>query len=54
MGSQGREDEPQGDGVGGQGGSWRTDQCHIRMFISQVEQLGSETDRAMQGSRVGN
>ena len=34
-----------------QGGSWRSGPSHIRMQINQEEQLGSETDRATQGSR---
>ena len=46
MGSWGRE-------VVWQGGSWRTGQSHIYVWINQEEQLGSETDHAAQGSSIG-
>ena len=38
---------------GGQGSGWRSGQSHIPMQTNQEEQLGSETDRATQGSSPG-
>ena len=46
MGSQVAEDSQQGS-------SWRTKQPHIRVQINQEEQLGSETDHAIQGFSSG-
>ena len=44
MGSQGRDGVLQGNGPGMGGGAWRSGWYHTHMWISQEEQLGSETD----------
>ena len=54
MGSQGEKDACQSRGLGGRGGGWQTGWSHVHVWISWEEQLGSETDRATQGSSVGN
>ena len=36
-----------------QDGGWQSGQSHIRLWINQEEQLGSETDHATQGSSAG-
>ena len=38
---------------GGRGGGWPGGIAHIHVWISWEEQLGSETDRVTQFSRVG-
>ena len=43
MGSRDREEAQQG-------GSWQTRRSHIRVWINQEEQLGSQTDCTTQGS----
>ena len=50
MGSWGGEDPWQGSSCGG----WWNRGSHIRVRINLEEQLGSKTDRATQGSTVGN
>ena len=37
----------------GQGSSWQTKQSHISVRINWEEQLGSETDCAIQGPSTG-